>query len=252
MAELKRMTEAQLRYLAGEKGFNLIYLEKDYFLTMLLFYLKDIKGIVFKGGTALNKIFLCHKRLSEDLDFSCTRDIQSIKNEIEIMLKDHRAFFPAISFDNMTEDSTRMIIRYKGYFQRDSSLILDLNRKASVILEPSEMKVPHFYELIPEFTITTLCQDELVAEKVRAMITRNQPRDYFDVYMIISRNKKIDMDLVRSKVKEAQEEFSIERIFRNARKIYSMWEQDIGHLTNEFVDYHTVVKALKKEFKYKT
>ncbi|MDP7491380.1 MAG: hypothetical protein QGG26_00295 [Candidatus Undinarchaeales archaeon] len=58
MAELKRMTEAQLRYLAGEKGFNLIYLEKDYFLTMLLFYLKDIRGIVFKGGTALNKIYL--------------------------------------------------------------------------------------------------------------------------------------------------------------------------------------------------
>jgi predicted nucleotidyltransferase component of viral defense system len=52
------MTEAQLRYLAGEKGFNLIYLEKDYFLTMLLFYLKDIRGIVFKGGTALNKIYL--------------------------------------------------------------------------------------------------------------------------------------------------------------------------------------------------
>jgi hypothetical protein len=83
------------------------------------------------------------------------------------------------------------------------------------------------------------------------MITRNQPRDYFDIYMIISSNMKINMDLVRSKTKEAQEEFSIERIFNNARKIYSRWEQDIGHLTNEFVDYHTVVKALQKEFKYK-
>ena len=252
MAELKRMTEAQLRHLAGEKGFNLIYLEKDYFLTLLLFCLKGIKGIMFKGGTALNKIYLDHKRLSEDLDFSCTRDIQSIKNEIETVLKDHRFFFPAISFDNMTEDFARMMIRYKGYYQRDSSLILDLNTKASVILEPSEMNVPHFYEQIPEFSITTLCQDELVAEKVRALITRNQPRDYFDVYMIISRNMTIDMDIVRRKTKEAHEEFSIERIFRNARKIYSVWEQDIGHLTNEFVEYHTVMKALQKEFKYKT
>jgi hypothetical protein len=74
-----------------------------------------------------------------------------------MMLKNHRSFFSAISFDNMTEDSTRMIIRYNGYFQRDSSLILDLNRKASVILEPSETKVPHFYEQIPKFSITTLC-----------------------------------------------------------------------------------------------
>jgi len=64
------ITLDELKILSGEKNFNLALLEKDYLLTQLLYLLKDIKGIYFKGGTALNKIFLGYARLSEDLDFT--------------------------------------------------------------------------------------------------------------------------------------------------------------------------------------
>lgn len=37
MDEIKIISENRLRYLSGYKGFNLIYLEKDYFLTLLLY-----------------------------------------------------------------------------------------------------------------------------------------------------------------------------------------------------------------------
>jgi len=35
----------KLKYLAGEYNFNLIYLEKDYALTLLLSYIKDVEKI---------------------------------------------------------------------------------------------------------------------------------------------------------------------------------------------------------------
>ena len=52
------ITLDELKIIAGKKGFNIKLLEKDYLLTYLLYLIKDVKGIYFKGGTALNKIFL--------------------------------------------------------------------------------------------------------------------------------------------------------------------------------------------------
>ena len=52
---------------------------KDYYLTLILYLIKDVNGIYFKGGTALNKIFLNHARLSEDIDFTLTINEKKIK-----------------------------------------------------------------------------------------------------------------------------------------------------------------------------
>lgn len=54
------ITLSELKIISGEKGFNIKILEKDYLLTYLLYLIKDVEGIYFKGGTALNKIFLGH------------------------------------------------------------------------------------------------------------------------------------------------------------------------------------------------
>src|SRR3989344_3550241 len=69
----------QLRIIAGQRKLNIIMIEKDYLVTLLLYLIKDVPGIYFKGGTALNKLYLNHKRLSEDLDFSLTRNIKDVE-----------------------------------------------------------------------------------------------------------------------------------------------------------------------------
>jgi len=52
-------------------GFSPLLIEKDYHLTRILHKLskKKVPGLVFKGGTCLNKCYLGFYRLSEDLDF---------------------------------------------------------------------------------------------------------------------------------------------------------------------------------------
>ncbi|MEE8167698.1 MAG: nucleotidyl transferase AbiEii/AbiGii toxin family protein [Candidatus Hydrothermarchaeales archaeon] len=252
MAEIKRIAEDRLRYLSGEKGFNLIYLEKDYFLTALLYLIKDLEGIYFKGGTALNKIYLDHTRLSEDLDFTCKGKMSSIQIQILNMLEENRKIFPKQAFDRKTSDYLRLKVHYKSFFKKTDYIILDVNRKASLILDAARRKVPHFYESIPEFRVNTLNIEELVAEKVRALITRNQPRDYFDVYMILEKGYTVDLDLVKRKLSDINQEFNHERIFKNADKIYSNWERNIGQLTNKPVDFMKVIKKLQKEFRYKS
>nr|MBA4404771.1 hypothetical protein [Nanoarchaeum sp.] len=237
MAEIKIISESKLRYIAGERGFNLIYLEKDYFLTLFLYLLKDVEGLCFKGGTALNKIFLSHKRLSEDLDFVCKKDILTVKEQVIKIWKNNKNFFPKYKFENETPNFFRLKIFYNSFFSKTNYILLDVNQKASIILAPQKQKIYPFYEGIPNFEIFVLSPKELVAEKIRTLITRNQPRDYFDVYNLFEKGHKIDLKLVKKKMEEVGQEFEVKRIFKNAQKIHSRWDTEITQLTNEPVKF---------------
>lgn len=245
------ISKAKLQNIAVEKGFNLIYLEKDYYLTCLLYLIKDIDGLYFKGGTALNKIFFNHTRLSEDLDFTCIKKISEIKNKIEEIVKTNNNLFTKIGFDKEMENFTRMQIFYNSYFSKNEYVNIDLNSNAKVLLKQEKHLVPHFYKEIPEFEITTLNFKEIIAEKISALIGRNQSRDYFDAYSIIQAKIKIDMPLVRKKLKSGGKQLLIERIFKNSGKIYHNWEEETSTLTNKPISYKTAITTIAKYFKYK-
>lgn len=56
---------------ARERHLPLNMIEKDYVLGWVLFGLREVPGLVFKGGTALAKVYFPETwRLSEDLDFA--------------------------------------------------------------------------------------------------------------------------------------------------------------------------------------
>ena len=139
--------------------------------------IKDIQGIYFKGGTALNKMFLDHARLSEDIDFTITRSEKEVKDEIFNFLA-LSGFFRDITEGKNVDGFTRFIVEYKDDLG-NGKIFIDLNKKAKLIL-PSEIhKVNHFYApFILEFSFRTIAKEELIAEKVRATITRNKPRDH--------------------------------------------------------------------------
>ena len=250
MVKIEMISENKLRYIAGLKGFNLIYLEKDFFLTLLLYLLKDLDKIYFKGGTALNKIFLNHTRLSEDLDFTCKEDLSKVKERIIKILEDNKAIFPKYNFEKETSNFFRLKIFYKSFFANKNYILLDVNKKASIILKPQKYKVNHFYENIPKFEICTLDVKELVAEKVRTLIMRNQPRDYYDIYNLFKKGYKIDFKLAEKKLREANQKFEIKNVFKNTKKIYSRWKE-VNQITNKSVDFFKVIKKLQKELKYK-
>lgn len=245
------ISKAKLQNIAAEKGFNLIYLEKDYFLTALLYLIKDIGGLYFKGGTALNKIIFNHTRLSEDLDFTCTTKISEVKKKIEEIVKENPDLFSGLGTDKENEKFTRIQVYYKSYFGEKELVNVDLNSHAKIYLKPEQKQVKHFYKEIPDFSVTLLNEKELVAEKICALFQRNQPRDYFDAYQIIQSKQKIDEKLVKQKLKKIGAKYDINNIFKNGKKIYSKWEEEITSFTNKPIPYKTAITTIAKHFKYK-
>lgn len=251
MGQMERLSEERIREIAAKHGFNEELILKDYHIALLLFLLKDIKGIYFKGGTALNKIFLDHARLSEDIDYTLTRPVNEVKEDIIFIIKNSR-LFGNITKDKNVDGFTRIVIEYDGFAGEKGVVFIDLNERAKLIQKPETHEVKHFYAgNVPNFSVKTLAKSELIAEKMAAAIGRNKPRDHFDLYMVIKAGIKIDTSLVKKKCKQSGDELNIIRIFNNANKLKHRWDEDLKPLLATEVSFEHVMKTLAKEFKLK-
>lgn len=247
MDEIKRISDDQLRDLSAQTGFKVGLLTKDFYITVILYLIKDISGIYFKGGTALQKVILNHSRLSEDIDLTATKDVNEIRNGIIDLLKASK-FFPRISLDRNQEYFVRIII----YYDKENAIFIDLNQKAKLLLPSQMVPIKHFYpENIPNFEFPTLASEELIAEKVRAAIQRNKPRDHFDIYQIIKAGIPIDLELVRLKCKDGQVDCDFTRMFNQAQKLKQRWDVDLLSLIKEEVTFQEVMKTLAAYFNLK-
>lgn len=250
MDEIKTIPSIDFNGIVSLHTFQRSLLLKDYYLTRILYSLRDVEGIYFKGGTAINKILLNHPRLSEDIDFTLTKDEQEVKEEITKIVraldfyKDHKE-------GKNVEGFVRIIVICKSELG-DSELFIDLNKRAKLVAPTEVQPINHFYvPFIPEFSMKTLGKKEMIAEKVAATIGRNKPRDHFDVYNLIREGHSIDLDLVKKKCVASGCEFSILKMFNKAQTLKNRWDRDMIPLLAEPILFQEVIKSLSKHFKLK-
>jgi len=250
MDTIKRINTDEIRIIAQQKEFPQPLLTKDYYITVLLYLLRDISGIYFKGGTALNKIFLNYARLSEDIDFTVTEDPLLIQEKIKVIIT-KSGLFNEVSRDNTKERFVRLVIAYEDALEK-GSIFIDLNKKGSLILPPEKHKIPHFYgNFIPDFSVSTISFSEMLAEKMRATIERNKPRDHFDLYQIITHQLPLDLQLVQKKCTESGSEFDITKMFNRANRLKHRWDEDMGPLLSKKITFEEVMSTLAKHFNLK-
>lgn len=243
------ITLSELKIISDKEGFNINLIEKDYLITYLLYLLKDINNIYFKGGTAINKILLKHARLSEDVDFTLTDSILKVEKEIKDKLKG--TIFRKISHDKKVDKFVRLVVHYK-LFHDEGTIFIDLNERAKLLQKPEKHELHHFYkQYIPSFSMNTIGKEELIAEKMAAAIGRNKPRDHFDLYEIIMNKMNINMEMVKKKCKESGNELDITKMFNNAKKLHSRWDDDLASLIRERITFQEVMQTLAKHFKLK-
>ena len=250
MDEIKRIPSIELNVIVSQHGFERKLLVKDYYITIILYLIKDVPGIYFKGGTAINKVLLNHSRLSEDIDFTLTRDEKEVRKEISEIIE-KSGFFTEITEGKNVDSFLRMIVKYNSELG-EGEIFIDLNKRATLLKKPEEYKINHFYSpFIPEFSIKTLAKEEMIAEKLKAAVTRNKPRDHYDVYMIIKNNLPINVSLAEEKCKGSGEEFSIIKMFNKAKTLKNRWDKDMIPLISEDITFEEMIKFLANYFKLK-
>lgn len=251
MDKLTPINPEQLRDIVAQRGFNLHLIIKDYYLTVLLYLLQDIEGIYFKGGTALQKMFLNYSRISEDLDYTITRPLSVVRKEIEVKIVES-GLFDGITIDKDVDKFVRLVVGYTGFNGVKGTIFIDVNGRGKLLLPSEKHLVAHFYSpAIPPFSVSTLHSKEMMAEKMAAAIGRNRPRDHFDIYKIIQSKHPLDLELVKQKCQDSGDEFDITKMFNKAQKLKNRWDLDLVPLLAEKITFQEVMTTLAKHFKLK-
>src|SRR3989344_3610507 len=246
------ITKFELQDISKLKGINNIgYAEKDYLLDLFLFSISrnTKQELVFKGGTALYKLYKL-ERFSEDLDFSGVEILDIDKLAKKIIL-DLSKFKIEANISESREPFNSILIKfrikgplYNGSSQTFSNIRVDINRKSSIELKPSLLKFTSLYTEIPSFYTLAMQEKEILAEKVRAIITRNKARDLFDAFALLEKGVEIDLELIKKKMEYYNLKFDKKIFIGSINKKQYLWDQELKPILNKLPDFKEVKKSI--------
>ncbi len=209
-------------------------LEKDYALTNLLSLISDfpkLNRMIFKGGTAIKKIYFKDFRFSEDLDFVCLEDIvDDFINYIKNNMKNLDVEFTEIS--NIEKFGHSFKVKYIQSTGAMTSIKVDLSLRGDVMMEPVTRPILHFYDTLQdEFSTPVMNLEEIMAEKIRAMTYSKHPRHLYDIQYLYNHGVRINSSMVRTKIKFIHnEDFDINRFKQGLPEKAQKWIDNLKPL----------------------
>jgi predicted nucleotidyltransferase component of viral defense system len=185
----------------------------------------------FKGGTAL-RIIYNSPRFSEDLDFTTAK---MSKSDIENLVQEALVEIEKLSISVKIDEFSSTSGGYIGFLSLEI-----LNETVSIELNISKRMGAHkngevvliSSDFIPAYNLIQLPQEELVNEKIKALLDRSKPRDFFDLYFIL-----------RSNLLPAQQKGVLSQVLDKLEK----QEYDFSKELKIFLpkSYHSIIKNFK-------
>jgi predicted nucleotidyltransferase component of viral defense system len=161
--------------------------------------------LVFKGGTCLHKIYGLD-RFSEDLDFTAVRKFDNI-NSIERAGRDLSILGYKTNIRKAGKRGGRGAIRlliegplFDGRDMSICSITISISTRGDLIKSPVTKKIVPVYPEVQPYVVSHMDIEEILAEKVRALLTRNKARDLYDLFFIRKRKIKPDKTMILSKL----------------------------------------------------
>jgi len=232
------MEKIELKSYKPVSGYHLEQLELDYFQHFILGKLfQQFNSVYFKGGTCLQKCYGI-KRFSEDLDFNFIEiNINTIIKFIE------KVFNTKIIDFYETRFGVSFSIRIKGILYNENpasmcKLSFDF-RENDVFREPLKKIIRPVYKDLPRYFLIALNEEEILAEKIRAVLTRFKARDIYDLNELLLNNVKIDMGLVNMKLSSYNKVFSMSEFEIKLEQKRTIYDQELKRLTRIFDDFNT-------------
>jgi len=179
----------QINEIAIKMQTSVINVAREYVQNVFLnaFYsLEKSDSILFKGGTAL-RILYRSPRFSEDLDFSAKSAPQ---NTIEDLLQETLLLLDREGINVDLKESTSTSGGFLGIIH---SQIQRLGFNISIEISTRKKKISDQIVVvenpyIESYSIVALKKEELINEKIEALVTRKKPRDFFDLYFMLRAN----------------------------------------------------------------
>ena len=118
------------------------------------------------------------------------------------------------------------------------------------MLEKAEIKkLGRFLEEIPSFDVYVMAEKEILAEKMRAIVTRNKARDVYDLWFLIKASVKGDTTLVEKKFASEKKVFKRKEFLEAVQEKEAIWVSELSPVVQHVPEFKIVVAAIKKFLK---
>ncbi len=239
-------------------------LERDYLLVLLLHDVYSVfsNELIFKGGTAL-KYFYSLNRFSEDADFSYVSseyipDRKRLGEKIDAVLDSFSIQYQITEREQRANKAGNEVvginyeIRVNGPLNRRSGQLqnikIDISLRNDVIGKPELKYLSPIYPDITTFSVPVMNINEILAEKIAAIIERTKMRDIYDAYyLLVIRKLKYDEKLVAEKMRRRGEEFNMEGLAKKleAAKSKTKWKSELAYIVDPLPDNFEAIQELE-------
>ncbi len=260
-------------------------IEKDYALSYLL---AGVAGhpaladtLIFKGGTALKKLFFGEYRVSEDLDFS-TRVGAPKGNRLEASLRE-----AATGALNLLTGQGPFSLEFERYLEREPHpqgqeafiirlkfpwhpgpmcrIKLEVSHDEPVLLAPERRTLIHGYGEDLAIKVSCYALEEIVAEKLRTLLqtqrkllergwNRPRARDYYDLWRILEAyGEQLDPGTInRLLIRKCEhrgvafsgiDDFFGKELIAESRR---HWQANLGQFVDQLPPCETVLMRLRE------
>ncbi len=166
------------------------------------------KEIFFKGGTAIRLLF-GGQRFSEDLDFTVMLDEKEFLHKIMLFFNKLEKRYPFSFKERKTlTGKTFLLAADIPFFKNNIFVKLDFSLRENV-LQPTKNILETDYPVIMQSFIHSLSLDEILAEKIRAVLKRKKHRDLYDLWILQELGAEIDIELINKKLDYYNEKFEV-------------------------------------------
>jgi len=195
---------------------------REYMQLLFLKYFYGQKGsekVFFKGGTALRFLYGSF-RFSEDPDFSSLLSEDELRKLINKTIKKLSKETGEIRFKEektLADSFTGKVFYELSDFKFPLTIRLDFSlREKPVLIDTSYIET--IFPIGPFPQVSHLKIEELLAEKIRAILTRERGRDIFDLYFLLAKKVKINWKLVNKKMSYYHKKVAPEDLIKRIQK----------------------------------
>ncbi len=191
-------------------------IEKDYVLTWVLHAIANSplrNQLAFKGGTAIKKIYIPGYRFSEDLDFTLldlgmTNEMleSKIATLFQWLRENANLTLEIRKIDVHASGDPAFYLNYVGPLQGQIAsrfLKVDFTRAEVLAFPLRDLPVRSPYSDLQarEARLQVYSLEEILAEKLRSLLTRAEPRDLYDIHYLLD-HQMVDVEEMKFSMTE--------------------------------------------------
>lgn len=196
------ITKEEVQSLSQKYKINQTVIFREYLQLWFLSQLYTTTGsekVFFKGGTAIH-FLLKSFRFSEDLDFTVQFEVNEFEKLISRIFKKTLQIEGLSIKEKKTITGKSFILTYVGELLEFKVFVsLDFSFREKILSPQKSIFTTDFPVIFTDF-VQHLSFEEILAEKIRAILTRKKGRDIFDIWFLLNKGINFDFPLIKKKM----------------------------------------------------